>query len=197
MSSLSCSFSFRLPPPCVFVANHNSWLDIPFLCAAIGRIRCKTMSMSYKFIAKQELTKIPFLSTAIRVGNHIALDRMNRRSQLETYKKGIQLLNNNNSALCIFPEGTCSKTGRLGPFKKGAFAMACKAKEDALIIPVSIQHAATCMPPRHWLLPRRPARNFVKVILHKPVAANQGEEQVMAVVRKAIIEGLPPEQRPL
>lgn len=69
----------------MFVANHCSWDDIPFLGATIGW-------RNYKIVAKKELEKVPILGTAIRVAGNIEVDRSDRRSQLATLKKGIQYL---------------------------------------------------------------------------------------------------------
>lgn len=69
----------------MFVANHNSWMDIPFLGATVGW-------RNYKLVSKKELAKVPILGKAIRVGGHIMVDRSDRRSQVETLKKGINYL---------------------------------------------------------------------------------------------------------
>lgn len=71
--------------PAMFVANHCSWMDIPFLGATVGW-------RNYKLISKKELGIIPILGTAIRVGGNIMVDRTNRKSQLKTLKEGINYL---------------------------------------------------------------------------------------------------------
>lgn len=71
--------------PAMFVANHNSWMDIPFLGGTIGW-------RNYKLVSKKELGKVPILGKAIKVGGHIMVDRANRKSQLITLKRGIQYL---------------------------------------------------------------------------------------------------------
>lgn len=60
-------------------------MDIPFLGATVGW-------RNYKLVSKKELGKVPILGKAIRVGGHIMVDRLDRRSQVETLKKGIQYL---------------------------------------------------------------------------------------------------------
>jgi 1-acyl-sn-glycerol-3-phosphate acyltransferase len=71
--------------PAMFVANHCSWMDIPFLGATIGW-------RNYKLISKKELGIVPILGTAIRVGGNIMVDRTDRKSQLKTLKQGISYL---------------------------------------------------------------------------------------------------------
>ena len=69
----------------MFVANHCSWMDIPFLGATMGW-------RNYKIIAKKELGIVPILGAAIRVGGHIMVARDDRRSQIKTLKQGINCL---------------------------------------------------------------------------------------------------------
>lgn len=42
----------KFKKPVMFVANHCSWMDIPFVAMAMG-------NLNYKIIAKQELLKVP------------------------------------------------------------------------------------------------------------------------------------------
>ena len=173
--------------PAMFVANHNSWMDIPFLGASIGW-------KNYKLISKAELAKVPILGKAIKVGGHIMVSRNDPRSQIKTLKQGIQLLKDG-VHLCTYPEGTRTRNGRLAKFKNGAFKMAHKA--GAPVIPISIVGAEKVMP-IHWMFPHRPARGIAKVVIHEPVeSVGKTEEELAQAVRNAIIAGLPLEQRPL
>jgi len=48
--------------PCLFVANHASWLDIPVLCTVLDPV--------FKFIAKGELSKVPCIGTQLSGVSH-------------------------------------------------------------------------------------------------------------------------------
>uniref|UniRef100_A0A7R9WW38 Phospholipid/glycerol acyltransferase domain-containing protein n=1 Tax=Craspedostauros australis TaxID=1486917 RepID=A0A7R9WW38_9STRA len=97
--------------------------------------------------------------------------------------------------LCTFPEGTRSKSGRLLPFKNGAFKMAYKA--GAPVVPISIVNSGKVMPPG-WMFAMRPSYKNAKIIVHEPVETEgRTEEEVAAEVRRRMIEGLPDYQRPL
>ncbi|KAL7520030.1 hypothetical protein ACHAWX_004781 [Stephanocyclus meneghinianus] len=171
----------------MFVSNHNSWMDIPFIGHTIGW-------HNYKFVAKKELEKVPILGKAIMVSKNVCVDRSDRKSQLMTLKQGMKWLDDGVN-LCTFPEGTRSRTNRLMPFMGGAFKMAQKA--GAPVVPISIVGASKVMP-SHWMFPYRPARNICKVIVHEPVeSVDKTEEELNEEVRGKIIEGLPEEQRPL
>lgn len=170
----------------MFVANHNSWMDIPFMGATIGW-------RNYKIVAKQELQKVPILGKGIKVGGHVMVNRTDRRSQLMTLKTGMQLLEDG-VHLCTFPEGTRSRSGRLMKFKNGAFKMAHKC--NAPVIPLSIVASGKTMPPQ-WMFPYRPSHGIAKVIVHEPVESEgKTEDELAAAVREAIIHGLPEDQRP-
>lgn len=199
----------------MFVSNHNSWMDIPFIGHTIGW-------HNYKFVAKKELEKVPILGKAIMLSKNVCVDRSNRKSQLMTLKQGMKWLEVRKSIvcsadficspralihlmnypsiqdgvnLCTFPEGTRSRTNRLMPFMGGAFKMAQKA--GAPVIPLSIVGASNVMP-SHWMFPYRPAGKVCKVIVHEPVeSVGRTEDELNEEVRKKIIEGLPEEQRPL
>jgi 1-acyl-sn-glycerol-3-phosphate acyltransferase len=76
---------YKKNQPAMFVANHGSWMDIPFFGATVGW-------RNYKLVSKVELGKIPILGTAIRVGGNLMVDRTDRRSGLKTLKQGINYL---------------------------------------------------------------------------------------------------------
>ena len=172
----------------MYVANHTSWMDIPFVVKAIGW-------RNYKIIAKKELTKVPILSRCLRASQHVLLDRSNRRSQLETYKKGVSWLENG-VHLMTFPEGTRSRDGRLGPFKKGAFKMAQKV--EAPIVPISINYAHKVQP-LDYIFPVRPSRTIPATVkIGKPIyTSEKNEDELMEEVWKAVGENLEDSQKPL
>lgn len=96
--------------------------------------------------------------------------------------------------LATFPEGTRSKSGRLGKFKNGAFKMAHKA--GAPVIPMSIVGAGK-QQPTFFMFPARPSRNLCKVVLHEPIeSVGKTEDELAKCVREAMISGLPDDQRP-
>ena len=129
------------PDRCVIIlSNHSSAYDIPLLFAALpGSIR---------MISKKELFKIPLLSRAMKAAEILSIDRQNRQQAIkdlaiakEKMKSGIRI--------CMFPEGTRSKTGDLLPLKKGAIRLAIDT--NALIVPVAIQDIHKVLPNKKWL----------------------------------------------
>lgn len=116
--------------PCVFMANHTSILDCPLLIVTAKR--------NVGFIAKKELIKVPIIGYWIKQAKCVPIDRGNVREAIKVINEGVQNLKEGHS-MAVFPEGTRSKDGKLGEFKKGSMKLATKAK--APIIPVAMYRA--------------------------------------------------------
>lgn len=127
-------------------------------------------------------------------GQHILIDREDRKSQIRTFKDGIRWLNRG-VPLMAFPEGRRSKDGRLMEFKGGLFSMAAKTK--CPIVPITISHAHAVMP-CNALFPIQAGRGRLHVHIHEPIdAVGRSEEELVDLVRRAFVSTLPIEQQPL
>ncbi len=107
----------HFPPgqPCVVMSNHASLLDIPALMGAVpGPVR---------MVTKQELTRVPIWGQALVASGFIALDRKDRDKAIAQLEKAKTILRQG-VHVWIAPEGTRTRTGVLGPFKKGGFHVA-------------------------------------------------------------------------
>ena len=111
----------------LFVANHQSYLDIPLLMSVID--------VPKGFIAKKELESWPAVSYWMKKIRCVFMDRDNMRKSAESIVEGIKILKSNYS-MVIFPEGTRSNGGPHGEFKAGSFKLATKPK--VAIVPVTI-----------------------------------------------------------
>jgi len=111
----------------VVMANHSSYLDIPALMRA--------MPINLHFIAKKEFKPIPFLGWYLMLADTILIDRKNSVKAKESLVAAAKLVHNGRH-VALFPEGTRTKTGEIGAFKKGGFHLAKDA--DVAIIPVHI-----------------------------------------------------------
>lgn len=128
--------------PCVFVANHQSWFDIPALVVVLpGSIR---------FLAKKELGRVPLFGRALRAAGHIEIDRHDLGSAVEAYRGAAEEIRMGLSAM-VFAEGTRSRDGRLLPFKKGPFVLAIVARVP--VVPVYVEGGREVLP-RGSLRPR-------------------------------------------
>ena len=172
----------------MYVANHSSFMDIPFVARVFG-------FLNYKMIAKAELIKVPILGRAIQVGGHVMLNRTNRRSQMVAYKSGVQWLKDGVN-LVTFPEGTRSKDGRLGSFKKGAFKMAQSV--GVPVVPMSI-HYADKVQPLDYAFPAKCSRTRPKAVIKigKPIMTDgKSDDELLEEVWQAIADELPESQKP-
>ena len=178
--------------PCVFVANHQSALDIPILSAACLK------SHDVRFMAKESLFRIPFLGWGIGGNGFIPIRRENARHAANTFKE-IAAKNSADYSYIIFPEGTRSEDGRLKEFKRGAIAMILKLNRP--LVPVSIVDACRANPKGRWLV----RSGTVRVIFHEPIAPDAalfgGDERALrdamtTKLHEAVASGLPDDQKP-
>jgi len=125
--------------PCMFIANHGSMVDI--------WVMFTFMPASARFVAKQELFKIPVFGWVLRASGCVAIDRGRRQEAIRSLQSAGEQIRAGRSVV-LYPEGTRSKDGRLGPFKKGAFHLAVKA--GVPVVPVSIRGSFEMLPPGSW-----------------------------------------------
>jgi len=119
----------------VFLANHESYLDVPVLLAALP--------VPVRFAAKKSLFRLPFFGWAIRAGGFIPVDRENRRQAVEVFTAAAALLRSG-ASVALFPEGTRSPDGRLHRFQRGGFLIAQKC--GAAIVPVGLSGTFEVLP---------------------------------------------------
>jgi 1-acyl-sn-glycerol-3-phosphate acyltransferase len=121
--------------PHVVVANHQSWFDVFALGAHLpGRAR---------FVAKEELGRIPIFGAAWKACDHVSVDRGDRAAAVESLNRAGQRIRDDALAVIVFAEGTRSPDGRLQPFKKGAFVLAIQT--GVPIVPVGISGSREVM----------------------------------------------------
>ena len=149
--------------PVCFVSNHQSMLDIPAVIAGL-RIWAG-------FITKQELDRIPLVSSWIWSINCVYIDRKSPRSSISAILKGVENIRNG-IPMFIFPEGTRSKDGSLGEFKSGSLKLATRAK--AVIVPITIDGTRKALEQKQGV-----RRTVVIISVADPIpTANLNEEEL-------------------
>jgi 1-acyl-sn-glycerol-3-phosphate acyltransferase len=121
--------------PCVYVANHRSWVDAWTVVSVLPD--------SVRFTPKKELMRLPLFGQALRAGKHIAIDRQHHDRAVAAIETAEDLVRGGISAV-IFPEGTRSRDGRLLEFKKGAFVLAIEAQVP--VVPMWITGTRAVLP---------------------------------------------------
>lgn len=110
----------RLPRSVIVVSNHQSLADIPIVVYALPRL-------SIRFVTKRELgIGIPMVSTYLRVGGSALISRKGNFARVIRELGKLARLSASGISPVVFPEGTRSRTGRLGPFHSGAFRILCE-----------------------------------------------------------------------
>ena len=105
----------------VFLANHQSNLDIPVLFSALS-------GFNFRFLAKDSLFRIPVFGPAMARMGHVAIERENRRKAMQSIERAVSLVAGG-VGLLIFPEGTRNTDhSTLGEFKTGGMIVALKCR---------------------------------------------------------------------
>jgi long-chain acyl-CoA synthetase len=123
--------------PCIIVANHQSFLDGLFVAA---HLKFSQMRKTF-FYAKEKHIRNPVLKFLANRHNIIIMD-LNHNLK-ESIQKMAEVLKKNKN-LILFPEGTRTKDGTLGDFKK-TFAILSR-ELNVPVVPVSINGAFKAMP---------------------------------------------------
>jgi len=113
----------------LYICNHRSFFDTVLMFPL--------MNNPTSIMAKKEMEKVPVISRWMRLVNCQFLDRDDIRQGLKCILNSIALVKGGES-VCIFPEGTRSKTNEMGEFKEGSFKVA--QKSGCLIVPVAISN---------------------------------------------------------
>ena len=146
-----------LPRPCVYVANHSSYVDIMLLF--------KTIPGFLNMMGKASLARVPVWGPLF--GNvYITVDRASAVSRGRALIAARRALAAGQS-IAIFPEGRISPQpgAELLPFQDGAFLLAIEA--GVPLVPV-------CMPLNHMFMPDvagklRVRYHRLKIIFHAPI----------------------------
>lgn len=128
----------------ILAPNHQSYLDAPLVVSHLSR---HELSDTYFYAKRDHVKSAPARWFAGR-HNIVIMD-------MRTLKDSIQMLGqvlSQGKNLVIFPEGTRTRNGQLGPFKK-TFAILSKELQVP-IVPVQIDGAFEAWP-RNKKLPRR------------------------------------------
>ena len=164
--------------PQVIVSNHVSWFDV-FAIASV-------LEVPFHFVAKKELERIPLFGPAWKAAGHISIDRSNRERAIASLEEAAQKIRREASAVVIFPEGTRSRSGRLQPFKKGAFQLA--RSSGVALVPTVVTGSRAVMPPGDW----RIRANTIHVHFLPPIdaAAAAGPEELMESAYSVMLRAL-------
>ena len=157
----------------IFVGNHQSLYDIPLVYGWLKN--------NFKWIIKKEFRKMPVMGYLCYRMGHIFIDRSNPMRAKQSIIDG-------KSSIFLFPEGTRTRTGEVGRFKRGAFTI---ARDIHLpIVPVSIIGAYEALPKGlNCIIPGK-----IKIVFHEPIdtsnLTDSNLNETIDKVRSVIVTGM-------
>lgn len=140
--------------PYVLCVNHQSHMDIPIVLASLP--------IQFRFAAKKELFRIPFLGWHLARSGHVPIDRENPRSAIRSMSKAAQTIKSG-TPVAIFPEGGTTEEEVIRPFKGGAFFLATKSAAD--VVPVTIRGSRRVLLPKTFHV----RSGNVEVVIGRPI----------------------------
>jgi 1-acyl-sn-glycerol-3-phosphate acyltransferase len=123
--------------PQIYVVNHSGLHDILSLSAHLP--------IQFRWIAKKSLFNIPFMGWHMRRSGYIPIDRENPREAARSIVAAAKEIAGGVNAIA-FPEGTRSRTGALGEFHSGAFALCLRA--EVPLVPVAVEGSYRVIAPQ-------------------------------------------------
>ena len=162
----------------LLLINHQSFLD-PLLVGA-------PLSRPVSYLARDSLFRIPVIGWLLRRTYVIPINRESAgtgsiRAAVERLQQGF--------LVGVFPEGTRSHDGRLGPLKPGFVALIRRAQVP--VVPVGIAGTGAAMPRHAWFVRPRTCR----VVYGPPLAPEEieayfrlgREDELVALVRERML----------
>lgn len=164
--------------PCILVANHQSIIDI---CALF-----RAVPVPLRFVLKHEMLKVPFVGRYARAMGMVFIERGARRSVARSLAEAVERVRGG-ATVCVFPEGTRSRDGRVAPFKPGAFEVALAA--GVAVVPVGITGTGAVLPASGFRV--RPGA--IRVRFGEPLSMPPRDEadargRLAAQARDAVVE---------
>lgn len=160
--------------PCVVMLNHQSMIDI--------LVAWLLLPTGPKFVAKAELLYVPIVGWFMKAVGMVAIDRKNRHAAIAALRKAHDYIQEGHILTC-FPEGTRTKDGFIGPFKKGVFVVA--QRTAAPIVPIAIDNCAKLVPVKGW----KPRPTTLRAKIGRPIdATGLSRDELMRRVRDEMID---------
>lgn len=164
--------------PLIYISNHQSWFDVFALMAYLPT--------NARFVAKKSLEYIPLFGVAMRAVGTVIIDRNKPEQARELLMKGAEKQFGGARGVIIFPEGTRSRDGKLGQFKKGAFVLAIQT--GIPLVPVGVSGSRSVLPAGGFKV----SAGEIKIKIGKQIETSGlklgDKDRLMEKARKRILE---------
>jgi 1-acyl-sn-glycerol-3-phosphate acyltransferase len=142
----------------VIVINHNSMADI---------ISLYFVPLNFRWVSKREVFRIPYIGQLLSIHGDIAIDRSKGADSMRKVTEQGKMWIGRGVSIAMFPEGTRSKSGEMGRFKQGAFALAKEAGVE--ILPV-VMHGTRDVLKKNFMVNWR---NRLSVSVQPPISVDK------------------------
>ena len=136
VDSLLCAYGGLIPQlsgveklpetPYLLVCNHRSMYDPLMILLYLKK-------ENIAFISKPSNMAIPMIGDIAYAAGFLPIDRENDREALKTILAAAGYLKKGLCSVAIFPEGTRTRTGRMGEFHAGSFKIAQRANAPVVV----------------------------------------------------------------
>jgi len=163
--------------PAIYISNHSSTLDI-FLIIVMGLPKVR-------YIAKYELLYNPLFGVMGTLTGQIFIKRQDSEHAVATLNRAYKKIRRQGLSLYVAPEGTRQESGKIGPFKKGAFRMAIDLQYP--LVPIHFAGARQLCPGKTL----RVKPGTVTIRFHPPIDTGawtlENLDERIAEIRRAYI----------
>ena len=113
--------------PCVVVANHRSYLDVPVLAGVLGAT----------FLSRADVADWPLVGPVARAIDAVFVDRDDPRGRMRAARTLLRRVRT--ASVVVFPEGTTTGERLPAPFEPGVFRLVHRV--DVPVVPVTIRYS--------------------------------------------------------
>ncbi|MGL4524926.1 MAG: lysophospholipid acyltransferase family protein [Spirochaetia bacterium] len=169
---------------CIFMANHQSSLDIMLIYGYVGR----PMAM----IAKKALAHVFLVGSWMKGLGCYLIDTKDPGQAKSLFEKAVHVLKTQDYPVLIYPEGTRSRKAEMGPIRPGSMRLPLMA--NCPIVPITISGSWKLMYGKKLLLPKT-----VDLVIGTPISTKDytKDDQIKLVqeVERALKAGFTAENK--
>ena len=177
----------RSAAPALYVGNHTSIMDAftSIWVTPIGTVG----------LAKKEIIFYPFYGIAWILSGHPTVDRGKSVKAQHSVNQMGEFVKKNRLSICMWPEGTRSKDGRLLKFKKGVVHLAIQT--GLPIIPMVTTGATNIWGKGQFVIKKNDIRIRFLPQIDTSHWTTENIELHLSEIHKAISDSLPAEMKPI
>ncbi len=159
----------------LIIANHTSIYDIPAIMNVVPQI---------SWIGREYLTRIIGFGRLLKMNHYIAIEPGQPKRSRESIEQAIRKAEEN-MTICIFPEGSRTLNGQLGPFRKGFIRILRAARLD--VLPITLNGFYTLKPKNRFVID---PRTHLEIVIHPVLKAEElcqlTDEEILKIAKDAI-----------